>query len=96
MFRRQQQEQINESINRLSKSTSFQNTHFEIKTLSSNKEWTIEQIRELCKAAVNNSQVYEIFDDDDVIAFYSNLLRGVVDSDDAVNEVISMINKTDY
>lgn len=96
MDRRQQQEQINESIKRLSNCSSYRNTHFEIETLSSNKEWTIEQIRELCKAAVNNSQVYEIFDDDDVIAFYSNLLSNVVDSDDAVNEVISMINKTDY
>lgn len=96
MDRRQQQEQINESIKRLSNSSSYRNTHIEITYLSRNKDWTIEQIRELCKAAVNNSQVYGIFNDDDVIAFYSNLLSNVVDSYYAIDEVKTMINRTDY
>lgn len=89
--RRQQQERINQSIEHLLNSGSYRDAHKEIKYLSSNKDWTIEQIRELCRAAVNNSQVNDIIADDDIKKFYVGLLRNISDSDDAINEVKTVL-----
>jgi hypothetical protein len=62
-------------IKNLSMSGSFVATHKYISQLSKYTDWSVQQVEELCSAAVENSQVYRIFDDDDVFAFYQNLLN---------------------
>ena len=49
-------------------------THKYIGQLSKYTDWSVQQVEELCAAAVENSQVQRIFDDDDVFAFYETLL----------------------
>ena len=77
-------------IEELQFSRSFQSTHRIIQSLSSYSGWTMQQIQDVCKAAVDNHQVGWILSDDDVFEFYQGLL------DDATvrtssDEVISAI-----
>lgn len=61
-------------IRYLAQSGSFAMTHKYIGQLSKYTDWSVQQVEELCAAAIENSQVQRIFDDDDVFAFYQALL----------------------
>lgn len=67
----QQKETI---IKHLLTSGSYIMTHRYIRQLSKYTDWSVQQVEELCIAAVENGQVHRIFDDDDIFAFYQNLL----------------------
>lgn len=68
-------EQQKETLIRyLSQSGSFAMTHKYIGQLSKYADWNVQQIEELCAAAVENLQIFRIFDDDDVFTFYQTLL----------------------
>lgn len=68
-------EQQKETLIRyLSQSGSFSTTHKYIGQLSKYTDWSVQQIEELCVAAVENSQVHRIFGDDDIVEFYKTLL----------------------
>ena len=57
----------------------------------------MQQIEELCVAAVENSQINRIFDDEDVLEFYQNLLNSVTgrecsgESASAVKEMLGTV-----
>ncbi len=87
----QQKETI---IKSFSRSLNFSSTHRYIRQLSKYSDWSAQQIEELCAAAVDNSQICLIFDDEDVLAFYQGLLNsetGKNSSGKNVSTVKSMI-----
>ncbi len=66
-----------ELIKKLSESGSFITTHGIIAMLNKHTDWTNAQIEELCAIAENNNQVRWILSDEDILDFYSNLLKKV-------------------
>ena len=61
-------------IQRLVSSASFLTTHAAIAKLSNYADFTADQINSMALAAIENSQVRWIIDDEDVKKFYQNLL----------------------
>lgn len=84
-------------IKSFSQSGSFSSTHRYIRQLSKYTDWSVQQIEELCAAAVENSQINRIFDDEDVLEFYQNLLNSVTgrecsgESTSAVKEMLGTV-----
>ena len=77
-------------------SGSYAMTHKYISQLSKYTDWSVQQVEELCTAAVENGQVQRIFDDDDVFAFYQNLLTtgtGKKCSGETITKVREMIEE---
>lgn len=66
----------NELIYGLSSSSNYATTHSVIKRLSKYTSFTDEQIRNISKIAVDNSQVGDILGDPDVKNFYQKVLDG--------------------
>ena len=64
-----------ELIEELSTSGSFKTTHRIIEELSNYSDWTEAQIRDMCLAAINNDQILWILEDDDVFAFYDDIIN---------------------
>jgi predicted nucleic acid-binding protein len=74
-------------IQKLAQSRSFATTHELVGKLSNDSEFTLPQIEQLVSIAETNSQVGWIVSDDDVAAFYSNLLQNyALDLDKKVRE----------
>ena len=74
------------------RTANFATTHFLIGKLARNSYWTGFQIENLCRAAVDNSQVGMIINDDDVLRFYKRLLSGLVNTDGVIEQVIEMLD----
>lgn len=75
--KRNEEDQRKDSlIAELRSSSSFAFTHLIIRQLKEYKHWNEEQVDELCAIVVNNMQVAWILGDEDVCAFYANLLKG--------------------
>lgn len=72
---REEQEK-NRIISELEESTNFSNTHKVIEQLSNYLgTFSEEQVNRLVEAAIENSQIYYIFNDSDVREFYDTLLE---------------------
>lgn len=69
------EEEKNELINELFHSPNFATTHTLINRLSKYESFTDEQTRQLVNAAVFNSQVKCILNDEDVSSFYSTVIK---------------------
>ena len=69
-----QEEGKNDIIRSLAVSRSYSSTHAIIEKLSKIVSWSDDQIDELCSIVWENSQVGDIFEDDDIIAFYRKLV----------------------
>jgi predicted nucleic acid-binding protein len=65
----------NELISKLSNSANFASTHAIVAKLRKYVSFTDEQIRELVVIAENNSQVFSILSDNDILSFYEKLLE---------------------
>ena len=78
-------------INWLKNSRCFQDTHDIIRQLSEFEELNSQQIDDICYAAINNCQVSWILGDDDVLAFYENLLLSAKEDSANINEVLKML-----
>lgn len=81
-------------IKALYRSGSFSATHKYIQQLSKYSGWSEQQIIDICTAASENSQIYQIFGDPDIITFYSDLLStqtGQRVTGDVIAEVKLMI-----
>lgn len=66
-----------ELINQLAQSRSFLTTHGIIAMLKKYAGWTEDQVEKLCVIAEDNSQVSRILSDEDVNAFYYELVNSV-------------------
>lgn len=62
-------------ISALASSTYFANTHGVIARLSKYPEFTQTQLNEIVSAAVSNTQIYWIIEDDDINDFFMNIIR---------------------
>ena len=82
-----------EAIIDLESSRSFARTHEVIKELAKLKGWDSEQKEQLCKIAVENSQIFYILQDEDVNKFFKKLLRGFSSDSESVQKVLEKINK---
>lgn len=82
-----------ELINGLIHSPNFATTHSIIKDLKEYDGWSEEQIKELCVAGVNNSQVNWILGDEDVYEFYDTLLGHELILDDNVRYIREFIDE---
>lgn len=75
----------------------FHETHRVIEKLAHMSGWSLRQIQDMCKAAIENKQVYWIITDEDVQQFFRTLLDSAVarDSDDEwIREVRKELEKT--
>lgn len=88
----EEKDEWNELIDQLQDSSNFATTHYLIRKLSRSGFWTAFQVEALCRAAVDNSQVGMILNDDDVFKFYKRLLSGLVNTDGVINQVIEMLD----
>ena len=68
-------EQKNDLINELDESRFFETTHSLIKKLKKYQTWDKKQIEKLLNIAINNHPVRYIINDDDVYAFYTEILN---------------------
>ena len=84
-------------IQKLSKSPSFTHTHVLVAKLAKFDEFSPEHVEQLVAAAETNSQVEWILDDDDVKAFYANLLKTSAKKlgKEALNKLASIVDKQD-
>lgn len=88
----EEKDEWDELIEQLQDSPSFATTHHLIGKLSRNSYWTALQVEDLCRAAVDNSQVGMLINDDDVLRFYKRLLSGIVNIDEIIKQVIEMLD----
>ena len=84
----QTEQEKDDLIAALSASHNFANTHAVIKQLSAFSDWSVQQKEDLFNAALNNSQVFWILDDQDVKEFYLSILRGLKDPSESAAELI--------
>jgi hypothetical protein len=63
-------------IEDLVNSMSFASTHAAIVKLSNFSDFTDRELNNIIEAAVSNSQIYSILDDDDVYKFFDRLVKG--------------------
>lgn len=71
----EENEEFDELIGQLQESPDFETTHRLIARLSRNNFWTEQQVGELCRAVVMNTQVEWILGDPDIDKFYRSLLE---------------------
>ena len=76
-IRLQTEEEKQGLIDQLAESCNFMSTHGIIAMLRKYSGWTEDQIEKLCMIAEENSQVAWILTDDDVNAFYHELVKGI-------------------
>ena len=88
-------EEKQNAIMLLQNSCSYANTHNAISLLSKYNSWTPTQVEALCEAVLANSQVYNIFMDDDVLEFYSNLIKKTDAKTEAINFVREEVSGVD-
>ena len=82
-------------IEGLLQSSNFATTHTIISELNKYSGWTDNQVSELCRAALNNSQVNRIIFDSDVLHFYYCLLEEYdyeEINDDNIKDLYSLID----
>ncbi|MBP3836428.1 MAG: hypothetical protein J6E31_04990, partial [Pyramidobacter sp.] len=91
----QTEQKKDELINGLKKSYNFQTTHAVIRALGEFHDWSTQQIDDLCKAAIDNSQVLWILGDDDVLSFYKKLLSSTTAKSECIDELKSRISEFD-
>ena len=89
----EEKDEWDELIEQLLNSSSFRTTHDIIVKLQMNKNWTIHQIDELCRAVVVNHQVGWVIGDSDVHSFYRGLLVNITDRTGYINDVYDMVFK---
>ena len=88
----EEKDEWDELIEQLQDSPNFATTHYLIGKLARNSYWTGFQIENLCRAAVDNSQVGMIINDDDVLRFYKRLLSSLVITDGLLKQVFEMLD----
>ncbi len=71
-------------VNALAECRNFATTHALIAKLKTYDGWSERQIADLC-AAARNTQVKWIFEDEDIVTFYQEVLSGVEEGDDDDN-----------
>ena len=77
----------------LRESTSFATTHTVIGSLKNVDDWKRDEIEELCKIALENSQVKYIFKDADVKMFFKQLLKNAEEKSEAMKEVSELVKR---
>jgi len=82
-----------ELISHLIDSHSFNETHLLIEKLNQYSDWTPIQIEKLLMAAYNNFQVSYIIRDEDVLSFYSKILKNANDDQSYKEEVEKMLQE---
>ncbi len=87
----QTEQQKEELIAGLFDSHNFQTTHAVIRSLREYHDWSAQQIDDLCSAAINNTQVSWILEDEDVFDFYEDLLSSTKATSDSITEIKSRI-----
>ena len=92
-IRLQNEQEKEELIMGLNDSSNFATTHVIISALARHDDWSTRQIEDLCSAAIDNTQVNWILDDEDVFAFYDKLLSLTDDSSGSIGKVKQMINE---
>lgn len=80
-------------ISALSTSGNFANTHLLIKQLNAYTDWSPEQKENLICAALDNSQVSWILDDEDVARFYQGLLKNLEKPSDNAIKLLDYYRK---
>lgn len=80
-------------IEKLKNSDSFQKTHNLINKMQGYTSWTNEQIKSLIELSFNNSQVYFIIKDEDIVSFYRNILKDRTKNFTDVNELEWLLSK---
>ena len=82
-----QEEEKNNIIRSLAASRSYSSTHAIVEKLSKIVSWSDDQIDEICSIVWENSQVGDIFEDDDIIAFYRKLVSKCSAKTEAIDAV---------
>ena len=82
-------------IEGLKGSHSFATTHAIVAQLANHSEWSVSQIIELSRIALNNSQVEWILGDPDVNDFFKSLLNSKVISKSDNSDILQLRNKID-
>ena len=77
----------------LRESSSFATTHTVIASLKAVEGWQADEIEELCKIALENSQIKYIFKDLDVKMFYKQLIKSVENKTESMQEVADLIKR---
>lgn len=86
--------ELDNLIEQLQISPNFGKTHQLIRALSQNSCWSTNQVEELCRAVVMNTQVEWLINDQDVYEFYKKLLKNSRSSElEIVKTVYNMIYK---
>lgn len=79
----------------LRNSETFETTHIVIKKMLEYDNWTNDEISELFKIAIENSQINWILKDKDVAKFYKSLLENIVDKCESALEIEKILNEED-
>jgi hypothetical protein len=82
-----QEEEKNSIIRSLAASRSYSSSHVIIEKLSKIASWSDDQVDEICSIVWENSQVGDIFEDDDIIAFYRKLVSKCPAKTEAIDAV---------
>lgn len=93
-----QEEEKNSIIRSLAASRSYSSSHVIIEKLSKIASWSDDQVDEICSIVWENSQVGDIFEDDDIIAFYRKLVSkcpAKTEAIDAVRKKIEAVSAND-
>ena len=93
-----QEEEKNSIIRSLAASRSYSSSHVIIEKLSKIVSWSDDQVDEICSIVWENSQVGDIFEDDDIIAFYRKLVSkcpAKTEAIDAVRKKIEAVSAND-
>lgn len=72
------------TVNRLINSDSFSETHHVLKLFNESNVFSVRQVNDLVRAALENSQIRWVVSDDDVASFYRKIVNdyeSVIDSD---------------
>lgn len=80
-------------IEKFKNSDSFQETHNLIYKMQRYTSWTNEQIKSLIEISFNNSQVYFINKDEDIVSFYRNILKDRTNNFAGVTELEWLLSK---
>ncbi len=82
-------------IEGLERSRSFATTHAIVAQLATYSDWSIPQIIDLCRIALNNFQVTWILGDLDVNAFFKSILNSKIISKSDNSDILQLRNKID-
>ena len=89
------EEKKNSTIRELCSSRCYSDTHAIIAKLIRLGNWNDDQIDELCSIVFENSQVGDIFGDDDVIAFYRQMVSSTKYRSESIDAVRAKIAEAD-